>query len=62
MVTSYLIIIVKHRLPDTTFIYLVNVSSKYLLGNILMVIVNSLKQITFSHTYTYIEKVKKVNV
>ena len=61
MAIFYLIIIAKHRLPDTTFIYfLVNVSSKYWLGNILMVVtVNSLKQITFSHTYTHIEKVEK---
>ena len=59
----YFIIIAEHRLPDTTFIYIVAVSSKYLVGYILMVvIVNSLIKITFSQTYTHIEKVKKVNV
>ena len=57
MITSYLIIIAEHRLPDTTFIHLVAVSSKYLVGNILMVvIVNSFIQITFSHTYTHKDK------
>ena len=62
MITSYLIIIAEHRLPDTTYIFLVFISSKYLLGYMHMFKHKSLKQITFSHTYTYIEKVKKVNV
>ena len=62
MVTSYFIIIAKHRLPDTTFIHLVSASSEYLVGYILMVRVKSLIQIAFSHTYTHIEKVEKINV
>ena len=65
MATSYLIIIAKHRLPDTIFLYyifLLTISSKYLLGYMHMIKHKSLKQITFSHTYTHIEKTKEVNV
>ena len=65
MIRIYLIIIAKHRLPDTIFLYfifLVNISSKYLLGYVHMIKHKSLIQITFSLTYTHIEKVKEVNV
>ena len=65
MVRFYLIVISKHRLPDTIFLYyifLITVSSKYLVGYMHLLKYISLKQITFSHTYTHVEKVEKVNV
>ena len=61
MITSSLIIIAEHRLPDTTYIFLVFISSKYLLGYMHLIKYKYVIQITFSHTYTHIEKVKKVN-
>ena len=60
MITSYLIIIAKHRLSNTIFLYfmfLVTVSSIYLEDYMNWNKYISLIQITFSHTYTHIEKV-----
>ena len=37
--------------------YLVTVSSKYLLGNIQLIIDSYLKQITFLHIYAHIEQI-----
>ena len=65
MVIFYWIIVAKHRLSDTIFLYfilLVTLSSTYLVGYMHLLKYISLKQIIFSHTYTHVEKVEKVNV